>query len=240
MEQIYTIPINEAFEATAADPTLGCPLCLLRQQEEERELDLIMGASMMEPDIRIKTNREGFCGRHLRMMYARRNRLGLALMLESHLDEIRRTLEEPALLRKNGLAAAGPLKALAELENSCYVCGRMQQTLSRMTEVVALLWDSDPSFRKKAEAQTSFCLPHYRSVLACAKKRLSKKQFAAFYETMYNIESAHLTKLREDVGWFCKKFDYRYEEEPWYDAKDAVERTIRSLSGEQEREGKPS
>ena len=50
MEQIYTIPVNEAFEASAADPSLGCPLCALYRKLEENELDLILGASMMEPD----------------------------------------------------------------------------------------------------------------------------------------------------------------------------------------------
>ena len=46
MEQIYTIPVNEAFDA--AD---GCPFCALWRKLEENELDLILGASMMEPDV---------------------------------------------------------------------------------------------------------------------------------------------------------------------------------------------
>jgi len=36
-------------------------------------------------------------------------------------------------------------------------------------------------------------------------------------------------KLLGDVSWFIKKFDYRYHDEPWGDAKDAVERAIRFL-----------
>ena len=64
MEQIYTIPVNEAFEASAADPSLGCPLCALYRKLEENELDLILGASMMEPDVRILTNEMGFCPTH--------------------------------------------------------------------------------------------------------------------------------------------------------------------------------
>ena len=41
-------------------------------------------------------------------------------------------------------------------------------------------------------------------------------------------------KLREDVRWFVKKFDYRYDDEPWGDAKDAVERAIKFLSRERD------
>ena len=89
MEQIYTIPVNEAFEASAADASCGCPLCTLYRKLEENELELILGASMMEPDVRIQTNREGFCRLHYDMMFVRKNRLGMALTLESHLKELK-------------------------------------------------------------------------------------------------------------------------------------------------------
>lgn len=39
----------------------------------------------------------------------------------------------------------------------------------------------------------------------------------------------YFDKLSGDVSWFCKKFDYRYDKEPWYDSKDAVERAIKFL-----------
>ena len=55
-ESIYTIPISEVFE-----PRCGCPLCRLRDTLEQRCIDYIMGAAMMEPDIRIRTNEQGFC-----------------------------------------------------------------------------------------------------------------------------------------------------------------------------------
>ena len=55
-EHIYTVPVSEAFEQRDG----RCPLCLLREKWENNELDLILGASMMEPDIRIQTNKKGF------------------------------------------------------------------------------------------------------------------------------------------------------------------------------------
>ena len=42
----------------------------------------------------------------------------------------------------------------------------------------------------------------------------------------------YFESLSEDVSWFCKKFDYRYENEPWSNAKDAVERAIKFMSGD--------
>ena len=89
MERIYTIPVNEAFDASASDPACGCPICALYRKLEEDELELILGGSMMEPDVRIRTNELGFCGTHFDRLFTRKNRLGLALILESHLAEIK-------------------------------------------------------------------------------------------------------------------------------------------------------
>jgi hypothetical protein len=88
VETIYTIPINEAFDTAQNE----CPLCALKRRLADNELDLILGASMMEPDIRIKTNEQGFCHAHYDKMLGMKNRLGLALMLESHLDEVKKHL----------------------------------------------------------------------------------------------------------------------------------------------------
>ena len=35
MEQIYTIPVNEAFEASRDDPSLGCPFWRLYNKLEQ-------------------------------------------------------------------------------------------------------------------------------------------------------------------------------------------------------------
>ena len=50
-----------------------------------------------------------------------------------------------------------------------------------------------------------------------------------FEKEVSGIVNAYAEKLNEDVSWFCKKFDYRYQEEPWYNSKDAVERAFKFL-----------
>ena len=70
----------------AFDEKQGCPLCRLRQKLENQSLSYIMGAAMMEPDIRIVTNQLGFCREHFHKMLGMGNRLSLALMLDSHLQ----------------------------------------------------------------------------------------------------------------------------------------------------------
>ena len=114
-DNIYTIPVSEVFE-----PKCGCPICRMRDMLEKRCIEYIMGAAMMEPDIRIETNKAGFCTDHFQMMLGQKNRLSLALMLESHLAE----------LRKNGYrdildkAKARPRKRIGmkTVNDTCFVC----------------------------------------------------------------------------------------------------------------------
>lgn len=231
VEQLYTIPVNEAFDGATEEGTCICPMCTLYDRLEENELDLILGASMMEPDVRQKTNVQGFCHRHYGNMFHRKNRLGLALMLESHLAEIEKSLSDDGLSALFSGVGTGPMKKLDRLEGSCYVCNRIEGHFTRMFDTVLLLWCEDSAFRRKLAAQKYFCLPHYRRLLALAKTTLSKKAFPDFYAALSQVERAYLSALSEDVSWFCKKFDYRYADEPWKNAKDAVERSIRFLSG---------
>ena len=226
METIYTIPVNEAFEASAAKPECGCPFCALYNKLEDDELDLILGASMMEPDVRIKTNKEGFCRTHYDMMFVRKNRLGMALTLESHLAELSDEIKGGGLFAAPGQKA---IKRIGALEDSCYVCRRIEFNFGHMVETAVLLWEKDEEFRAKLAAQPYFCLPHYRRMLAYASTALPKKLFPEFEKATSSIVNAYMDKLSGDVSWFCKKFDYRYDEEPWYDSKDAVERAMRFL-----------
>jgi len=229
MEQIYTIPVNEAFEASAADGSLGCPFCRLYNKLEQDELDLILGASMMEPDVRLKTNEQGFCPTHFGMMLRRPKRLPLALLLESHLADQRENLSVSSMFM--GKAGENAAKKFTTLRQSCYVCSRIEYNFTRMNETAALLWERDEAFRKKTEAQPFFCLAHFADFVSAAKARMKGRDFAAFYRTVSEIEDRYMEKLNGDVSWFVKKFDYRYDAEPWGDAKDAPERAIAFLGG---------
>ena len=225
MENIYTIPVNEAFEECAADKSCGCPFCMLFNKFEDDQLDLILGASMMEPDVRIQTNEEGFCRTHYDMMFTRKNRLGMALTLESHLAELKKDMQG-GLFTKPGDKA---IKRIEKLESTCYVCRRIEFNFARVIETAVILWESDEDFPAKLKSQPYFCLPHYARMLKYAQKRFDKKDYAEFEKTVSSIQNTYIEKLNEDVSWFCKKFDYRYKDEPWYDSKDAVERSMKFL-----------
>ncbi len=226
MDMNFTIPVNEVFSASAENGALGCPFCALHKKLEENELDLILGASMMEPDIRIKTNERGFCRQHYDMMFVRKNRLGMALTLESHLAQIRKEISDKGF---GGGQGNKPIKRIGALEESCYVCERVSRNFENMVDTAVWLWQTDPDFAPKLEAQPYLCLPHYRKFLQYGQRRLGKKLLPSFVSQCERIVMNYFVELEKDVSWFCKKFDYRYEEEPWYNSKDAVERAFKFL-----------
>lgn len=226
MQQIYTIPIKEHFgregEARAKCP---CPICSLYRMFEENELELILGASMMEPDIRIETNKLGFCRMHYDMMFVRKNRLGMALTLESHLERLRKEIADLPLTVPGTRARA----RITELEGSCYICRRIEHNFGNLLENLIYLWDTEEEFRAMFAAQSYICLLHYADLLGTAKAKLPGKRYREFAKAAEGLVLPYFDKLSEDVSWFCKKFDYRYDKEPWYDSKDAVERAIKFL-----------
>lgn len=224
-EHIYTIPVNEAFESAGDE----CPFCKLYKKLEEDELTLILGASMMEPDIRIKTNEMGFCALHYAKMMPRKNRLGQGLMLESHLDVVKKSIQRGGLLSFD--KTAKPVKSIGKLNESCYVCSRIENNLEKMFDTAIRLYEKEKDFREKFKKIKTFCLPHY-AVLLDLSKRISKDMSEEMQKDCDRIVNECLDKLRNDVSRFCKKFDYRYENEPWGDSKDAIERSIRFLKGD--------
>ena len=68
-------------------------------------------------------------------------------------------------------------------------------------------------------------------LLSAGRNSLQKKQFGEFFSVSREIMQKYIRSLGEDVSWFCKKFDYRYDSEPWYNAKDSVPRAINFLCG---------
>ena len=83
-EDLCSIPIHDVFL-----PKDGCPFCRMRDMLEDRMATYITGAAMMEPDVRVETNRLGFCEEHFNQILARGSRLSVALILESLLDKVR-------------------------------------------------------------------------------------------------------------------------------------------------------
>ena len=219
-ESIYTIPISEVFE-----PRDSCPICRLRDILEERCVEYITGAAMMEPDVREVTNRTGFCKFHYDKMLKVRNRLSLALILESHLDYLNHSLLEG----NEGLFSKGKkAEKVKEAAGSCYVCDTIQWAMDRMVDNLLKMWAGEEQFRTLYSQQPVICLEHCGLLVQAAQQKLNKKQAPVFIEETYRITRSYLTALKEDVTHFCRMFDYRNASSnaDWGNSRDSIERAI--------------
>lgn len=117
-----------------------------------------------------------------------------------------------------------------EHEKSCYICDKLDYTMRRYIEVIYHLYFSESDFRRLFESKKGFCLPHLKQMLKAAKK-LDPKKRDQVVAVILKMQTDHMERVQKEINWFTKKFDYRYEEEPWGNSKDAIPRSIRKLMG---------
>ncbi len=233
-EQLYTIPINEAFEQYD-----GCPMCRLRARLEQQSLNYIMGPAMMEPDVRIVTNQTGFCRKHFHDMMGMGNRLSLALMLESHLQYLTENTPapeekksgKPAKIRK--YSGADPGEAMLSRAESCFVCARVRDFEEKYVSNVIYIYRKDPAFPEKLRKQPVICLEHAAMLLTAGKKELSEEVYLALAGDILKLVRENLTELKQNITAFCRSFDHENAGKPLTDeARYAVDRAVAFLSGE--------
>ena len=244
---IDTIPVWDAMKLDGE-----CLMCALERKTELGEAERYLGASVMEPDVRVKVNDRGFCRKHHAMLFTMSNRLGHALMLESHTIEIREKLARiSASLNKNAdqlknsgiadklngknKAAAAEIQkqaqAVTEMADSCLMCDTIEENMNRYIHTFFHLYQNDTEFRNRFEKSKGLCLPHLGKLLEAATQELGAKELGQFIETVTRLEKENMDRIQEDISWFIKKFDYRYENESWKNSKDAVERTVNKTRG---------
>lgn len=229
-EQLYTIPVNDAF---AVD--YECPVCSMYDSLEKDAIEFTMGPSYMEDDIRMETNKIGFCTHHVKQLYKHQNRLGLALILHTHMQRTNRDLED--LLSsdkpvKKGLFAkktenASPVTEYIEnLNQSCYICNRIDRIFARYLATIYHCYEHDEEFRRKFAASKGFCTKHFGMLYEGAPSSLSGKRLPEFIKTLNEVYLTNMKRVTDDLEWFTDKFDYRNEDKPWKNSKDALPRSM--------------
>lgn len=233
-ERLYTIPVNEAF-----DSACECPVCAMRHTLQVNAIEFTLGPSYMEDDVRMVTDKIGFCHEHVKELYAKQNRLGLALMLKTHADRTIRDVEKlskgykpmkAGLFKKNN--TEHPLvQYLSELDSSCFVCQKINEEFGRYIATIFYLYEQEEDFRKKVKNSKGFCNHHYRLLLTEAPNQLSMNRCEEFSIDLNEVYLNGMKRVRDDLSWFIDKFDYRFTDEPWKNSKDALQRMMTKENG---------
>ena len=147
-ERIYSIPLTDALNEGC-----GCILCTLEKKLEADAAAYFLGPSLMEPDNRSLTNDRGFCRRHLSMLAEGNNKLGLALLLETHVVELSKKIE---IKKNSGIFSKGyNIKEAAQSilcnVHSCAMCDKLNSQLGDAAGNLAYLWGKEPDFKEKFE-----------------------------------------------------------------------------------------
>lgn len=228
-EQLYTIPVTDAFQSDCE-----CPLCSMKHTLERNAIEYTLGPSYMEDDNRAMTDEQGFCEKHIQDLYLEKNRLGLALILSTHMSKTTKDLKSLAentpisgksLLKKKGDGSA-LLQYVNKLSTNCFICNRTKQTFERYIDTIFHLYKKDSSFSDNIKNCKGFCTYHYALLFDRASEFLPKEQAEQFINDINQVYYANMERMQEDIEWFINKFDYRYQDEPWKNAKDALPRTI--------------
>ena len=219
-ETIYTIPINEAFEKNTE-----CALCEIEKRLEKEATEYALGPAMMEPDHRELSNRKGYCNKHYSMLFKAENKLPLALVLDTHLEELRKQISSMKNPEKKGLfKKTSDNSPLFSSTSSCMVCDKINHTMERYVKNLIDMWQDDADFKKKLENSKGFCIPHFEMLYNSTNNTAFKKALA-------EKEEAELLRIQEDIHKFTLKFDYRNRDMEWGTAKDAPKRTTEKIGG---------
>ena len=242
LEQLHTIPISDAMDNAGE-----CPFCYIERRTEDRVLDFVLGhgASYMEADIREMTDKAGFCRAHFKKMFDYGNSLGNAWILKTHYLKTMGEMEKefknfhPGKCKKSLFSKSGEdtkTNSIADWirkkENSCFVCDMVDKTFKAYTDTFFQMYKNDDDFKKKVKETKGFCLSHFAILCEKADEKLNQKELEDFYSAMLPMMEKNMDRMYEDIAWFIEKYDYKNKDADWKDSKDAIQRGMQKLKGQ--------
>ena len=88
------------------------------------------------------------------------------------------------------------------------------------------LYEKEEDFRRQFAASKGFCVNHYKVLFSGAPEYMGKKYLNEFLMTLNETFINGYERVRDDLEWFICKNDYRYKEQPWKNARDALQRGL--------------
>ncbi|MBO5926027.1 MAG: hypothetical protein J6Q38_00500, partial [Clostridia bacterium] len=138
------------------------------------------------------------------LLYAGRNKLGLALQISTRLNRII-DLTKPVNDDKKALKLT---KKLKENTETCIICDKIEFHMERYFATVPALYRDDSKFREKNFNEVKgFCYPHFIRLVENSKK--AGKYSQQFLDVLIQKEKESLIKLKSEIDEFTLAFDYR-------------------------------
>ncbi len=232
--ELETIPVWDALRENGE-----CLICSLMKKAEEDALGYYLSSAIMTPEVRVKTNKYGFCPHHWVLLTERGNAQSLALILDTYYGEnenaFRKGFSDMAKAgnpRQCGKAAGVLRKAAEEREKGCLVCAMMADRLYRYSFTLSSLFASDEEFRSSFTGSKGLCLHHTLIVSSTAHDALSGESFTLFQKELFALLERNLRRVRKDDWWMTQKYKSENAQKPWNGCEDAHRRAALKLTGE--------
>jgi len=209
-EKIYEIPLNDTFDVNE-----GCPFCRIADRLEAQRLEYILGPALMEPEVRIQTNKVGFCTDHLAKMKQGGNPLGLVLLLDSYLATLEQNLDDVVRQKR---------KSNEKWDRGCFVCDRVAAEMERYRAVFYYMYAKQPEFAQKFE-RSEMCLGHM--LFLVRGNTLKGKQLEAFVKVTEDKIKGKVHGLHYQAEQFADMFDHLKRETADKTCSNALDNLIK-------------
>jgi hypothetical protein len=230
------LEISKVHDAYSEDGE--CPLCTLRQAAEATYLHSFQHSRVMEPNVRVQTNAIGFCPDHYMKLYKAENKLGLGLVVHTHLreklPEIRAALErivEPGAGRKAQERIMEAADELSALRDRCFICGLLRADNDRYIFTILYLWSKDPEFPDRFRASRGFCIGHFLDALNAAPKLLRGDRAQRWIREAAGLLNANLERLEKELLAFTQLYRSENTSLGSEAERTALGRTLQKLAG---------
>ncbi|MBQ8426322.1 MAG: hypothetical protein IJX16_01000 [Clostridia bacterium] len=202
-----------------------CPLCEIQKVVEEQFLHEFLNDAVMEDNTRIKVGKQGFCARHFDMLFARQNKLSVALQIGTRADKISEILTPV----KNVKSAVKQAELLFKSEQSCAICDYTNESMVKYYKMIAQMFEKERDFYKTLVSSKGFCLHHYAELLKYSK--FSGFMAKSYVDVLSGVQIRNFDRIKADLKAFCDKHDYRRANEPLGSAETALPRTREKFYG---------
>lgn len=215
-----------------------CPLCILEADAETTYLRSFQNSRVMEPNVRVQTNRTGFCPAHYRKLYEGENKLGLALVVHTRLQHVIALVDTSldAMARaadgrrpKQQLASAAV--PIAALRSSCFICGLLSADMQRYAFTVLYLWSRDTGFNAAYRESNGFCVPHFMAAFDEALDSLRPDRLRAWLGDTIPLMKGSLERLEGELLAFTQLHQAGNVSPGTEAEKTALGRTLQKLAG---------
>jgi hypothetical protein len=225
-----------------------CPICTVMSVADTAYVRSFRGGRVMAPEVRVATNSSGFCPDHYERLYRGEGKLGLALMVHTHLAQtlpaLRRDMADAAemaarpppgvlgRLRRKSAGAASLASSLRGLVGRCFICDMLAKDLDRYCFTVLYLWQRDEAFPERLRDSRGFCLAHYAALLDKAETTLRQEELRRWLGDTVPLMTGSLERLEREILSFTQSYHHdarsgaRTEEE-----RTALVRALQKLAG---------